>query len=233
MPQRDQVAELLGDRGYHLAYAPATRFWREGSVFSHGEFGNAIASRFPILESEAIALPDAGDGEKRCALSATLAAPARPALVHLHAPALEVPPRRGARAAGAGGLRSRAAAPAARGLSVDPGGRFQRRARVGRDPLRLGPAVARRPQRRVPRRLAHGGHGRRHHVVEPESLRARQPRARPPHRLHLHRLPDAKWHGAAARRAAWSATTSKNGIWPSDHFGVYAELRSEPLAPHA
>jgi endonuclease/exonuclease/phosphatase family metal-dependent hydrolase len=23
----------------------------------------------------------------------------------------------------------------------------------------------------------------------------------------------------------------KDGVWPSDHFGVYAELRSEPLAP--
>ncbi len=86
-PQRDQVAELLGDRGYQLAYAPATRFWREGSDFSHGEFGNAIASRFPILESEAIALPDAGDGERRCALSATLDSPLGPlsfTCTHLH-----------------------------------------------------------------------------------------------------------------------------------------------------
>ena len=85
--ERDQVAELLGNRGHHLAYAPATRFWREGSAFSHGEFGNAIASRFQILESEAIALPDAGDGEQRCALSATLASPLGPisfTCTHLH-----------------------------------------------------------------------------------------------------------------------------------------------------
>ena len=86
-PQRDQVAELLDDRGYQLAYAPATRFWRETSPFHHGDFGNAIASRFPILESEAIALPDAGDGEQRSALSATLAAPFGPlsfTCTHLH-----------------------------------------------------------------------------------------------------------------------------------------------------
>ncbi|MFI5215000.1 MAG: endonuclease/exonuclease/phosphatase family protein [Candidatus Limnocylindria bacterium] len=84
---RDQVAELLEDRGYHVVYAPATRFWREGSDFSHGEFGNAVASRFPILESEAIALPDAGDGEKRSALSATLDSPLGPisfTCTHLH-----------------------------------------------------------------------------------------------------------------------------------------------------
>ena len=73
----------------------------------------------------------------------------------------------------------------------------------------IGPAVARRPQRRVPRRLAHGRHGLRDHLVEPEPLRARQPRARPPHRLRLHRLPDAQRRGTAAATAAWSATTRR------------------------
>jgi endonuclease/exonuclease/phosphatase family metal-dependent hydrolase len=71
---RDQVAELLEGRGYHHAYAPATRFWREGSAFSDGDFGNAVASRFPIVESEAIARPDSGDGEKRSALAVTTSA---------------------------------------------------------------------------------------------------------------------------------------------------------------
>ena len=75
LPGHDQVSELLGPRRYHLAFAAASPFWRAGEEARRGEFGNAIASRFPIAGQEAIALPDAGDGETRSALSVTVQAP--------------------------------------------------------------------------------------------------------------------------------------------------------------
>jgi endonuclease/exonuclease/phosphatase family metal-dependent hydrolase len=78
VPWLDQVADLLEDRSYHLAYAPASPFWRAGREGERGELGNAVASRFPIASRESIALPDAGDGETRGALSVTVDAPPGP-----------------------------------------------------------------------------------------------------------------------------------------------------------
>ena len=59
----DQVAELLDGRGYHLDYVCASRFERKG--VGTMEFGNAIASRWPIIDRETLQLPDAGDAESR------------------------------------------------------------------------------------------------------------------------------------------------------------------------
>jgi len=75
LPGFDQVAELLGARPYHYAFGAASPFWRSGEEARRGEFGNAVASRFPIASQEAIALPDAGDGEARGAISVTVQAP--------------------------------------------------------------------------------------------------------------------------------------------------------------
>ncbi len=71
-PGRDQLAELLGDRGFHLAFAPATRFWRDPAI----GFGNAVASRFPIRDRAELRLPAADDDhERRVALSVTIETP--------------------------------------------------------------------------------------------------------------------------------------------------------------
>ncbi len=75
VPWLDQVAELLEDRPYQVAFAAASSFLRAGE---RGQLGNAVASRHPIASQEAIALPDAGDGETRCAISVTAAAPPGP-----------------------------------------------------------------------------------------------------------------------------------------------------------
>jgi endonuclease/exonuclease/phosphatase family metal-dependent hydrolase len=69
-PAIDQLGELA-PRGFATAHAPAVDFWRDPSA----RFGNAIASRWPIVEQEVTKLPDAGDGERRVALAATLEAP--------------------------------------------------------------------------------------------------------------------------------------------------------------
>jgi endonuclease/exonuclease/phosphatase family metal-dependent hydrolase len=73
-PGRDQLAELLEGRGFHTDFEKAIDFWGDGKL----AFGNAVASRWPIREREAIALPDAGDGERRVVLSVTIAAPFGP-----------------------------------------------------------------------------------------------------------------------------------------------------------
>jgi endonuclease/exonuclease/phosphatase family metal-dependent hydrolase len=78
-PGFDQVAELTDGLGYYLDYVCASRFWRaparEADRRPANEFGNAIASRWPIASRETLALPDASDGETRAALSVTLDSP--------------------------------------------------------------------------------------------------------------------------------------------------------------
>ena len=74
-PHLDQVAQLLEGCGYHLDYVAASPFWQEGREAEAGEVGNAVASRWPILERAELRLPDAGDGEKRAALRVVVDAP--------------------------------------------------------------------------------------------------------------------------------------------------------------
>ena len=71
---RDLAAELVAQRAYALEFAGASTFWRDASA----EFGNAIASRWPIAKSERLALPDGGDGETRCALRCRIDSPHGP-----------------------------------------------------------------------------------------------------------------------------------------------------------
>lgn len=80
---RDQVAALLAGSGYHLDYVRASGFWEDPAV----DFGNAVASRWPITSRETLRLPDGGDGETRAALSTTIASPRGPlcfTVTHLH-----------------------------------------------------------------------------------------------------------------------------------------------------
>lgn len=84
-PGLDQVAELLDGRGYHIDHVTASTFEREG--VGTVAFGNAIASRWPIVDRETLALPHAGDPERRSALSVTIESPHGPiglTCTHLH-----------------------------------------------------------------------------------------------------------------------------------------------------
>lgn len=79
----DQVRELVGDRAYHTDYSAAITLPDR----THLQFGNAIASRWPILDREVVRLPDRGDWEKRIALLATIDSPYGPigfTCTHLH-----------------------------------------------------------------------------------------------------------------------------------------------------
>lgn len=64
----DQLGAITDGLGYETAYAAATS--SEGI-----DFGNGIASRWPITDTETERLPDGGTDEERCAISATIAAP--------------------------------------------------------------------------------------------------------------------------------------------------------------
>ena len=57
-PGFDQVGELLAGSEYRVEYAAASG-WHRAST----SFGNAVASRWPVVDTDVLALPDAGDGE--------------------------------------------------------------------------------------------------------------------------------------------------------------------------
>jgi endonuclease/exonuclease/phosphatase family metal-dependent hydrolase len=64
----DQVPELLDGLGYEIEFACA-------SVWGDREFGNAVASRWPVTDREILPLPDLDTNEGRCALSVSIDAP--------------------------------------------------------------------------------------------------------------------------------------------------------------
>lgn len=66
----DQLADLA-PAGFHTDFACAQPFWEDGRL----EFGNAVCSRWPIVAREETRLPDNGDDEHRVALSVTIDAP--------------------------------------------------------------------------------------------------------------------------------------------------------------
>jgi endonuclease/exonuclease/phosphatase family metal-dependent hydrolase len=68
---RHQAVEILGDRGYHVDYVRA-------GPYRDIDFGNAVASRWPIRERAELKLPESGDGETRAALFAEVDAPFGP-----------------------------------------------------------------------------------------------------------------------------------------------------------
>ena len=68
-PEHDQARELADGFDYEISYAGAADYGN-GLVM-----GNAVLSRFPILESRAFPLPDEGTGEHRVLLYALLGAP--------------------------------------------------------------------------------------------------------------------------------------------------------------
>lgn len=66
----DQLADLAPE-GFHTDFAQATEFW----VDEDQSFGNAVCSRWPIVDREELPLPEHGDGETRVALSVDVDAP--------------------------------------------------------------------------------------------------------------------------------------------------------------
>jgi len=69
----DQLSEILGEgSAYYCDFERASDFWGDRDA----AFGNAVASRWPILDRNPVKLPDRGDGETRVALGVRVEAPA-------------------------------------------------------------------------------------------------------------------------------------------------------------
>jgi len=73
-PGVDPLHELLDGRGYHVVYARAGPFWADESL----DFGNAAASRWPIAEHEVLVLPQGDFADGCVALSITTESPLGP-----------------------------------------------------------------------------------------------------------------------------------------------------------
>ena len=67
----DQVREIVDDSDYQIDFGSAMTLPDR----DHLQFGNAIASRWPIVDREEIRLPDRGNWESRAALSVTVDSP--------------------------------------------------------------------------------------------------------------------------------------------------------------
>jgi endonuclease/exonuclease/phosphatase family metal-dependent hydrolase len=228
VPWLDQLAELIGGRPYHLDWAPASSFWRAGREGERGHLGNAVASRFPILSREAIALPDAGDGETRGALSVTVAAPPGPVsftCTHLHWKFHH------------GWVREQQVVALCDFV-------LRRRPKHGYPPVLVGDFNAEPDAAEIRYVTGHqslggwsvafldawrvagtGGAGTTWSNANPWARAEREP----------DRRIDYVFAGLPGRDGLGQLTACRvvcdepeQGVWPSDHFGVYAELRSEP-----
>jgi endonuclease/exonuclease/phosphatase family metal-dependent hydrolase len=232
-PGLDQLAELLESRLPHRDYVCAGRFRRGDREL---EFGNAIASRWPIVGRAAAALPDRGDGETRAVLHADVDAPfgrVSFSCTHLNWKFHHHD------------VRCRQVVEVARQVVA-------RRPRNGFPPLLVGDFNAEPDADEI--RFLTGGH-----VLEGESVyfhdafrvagagdaaksseppgctwSSRNPYARsalePNRRIDyvFAGYPTAQGLGLV-EHCRVVCDEAEDGVWPSDHFGVYAELRSEPV----
>jgi len=226
-PGLDQVGELLVGRDYHVDYVSASKFERDG--VGTLEFGNAIASRWPIADREALRLPDAGDPEKRAALSVTIDSPHGP--IGLTCTHLNWKWRHGE-------TRERQVV-ALCDLAL------RRRPRDGFPPLVVGDLNAAPESAEI--RYVSGlqslagrsvalldawttaGSGGPGHTWSNDNAYARA-------ELEPDRRIDYVFAGFPKRNGVGQfvscevvCNAPKAGIWPSDHFGVFARLRTQPL----
>ncbi len=221
-PDVDQAAELLAGRGYHLDFAAARCGWR-GEL----DFGNAVGSRWPIVAREAAALPDSGDGEQRCALSVAIAAPFGElgfTCTHLNWKFHH------------GWIRERQmVAVCDLALRLRPKSGFppilvgDMNAEPDSAEVRYATGLQSRDGRSVAfldawGRVGDGGPGSTWSSRNRYAARMHEPERRIDYVLVGH--PGRRGVGQLLSCRV-VCDEDEGGIWPSDHFGVYAELRSE------
>jgi endonuclease/exonuclease/phosphatase family metal-dependent hydrolase len=226
----DQAFEVGRDLGYEIAYAGAADYGN-GLVM-----GNAVLSRFPILESRTDRLPDMGAGEGRSLLFALLDAPwgRLPVFVTHFNWRFD---QGYVRLAQAEFVAKRIAELA----PVQPGflppvlmGDFN--AEPDSDEMRYLRGLHTRDGRSVHFADAwlYGGDGTLGATFDPSNDYARKNRE-PPRRIDyiFVRGPDAELRGEPlhARLAFHQPALAPEPLWPSDHFGVYAEIVVEPRTP--
>jgi endonuclease/exonuclease/phosphatase family metal-dependent hydrolase len=227
-PSVDQVAELLDGRDFSLDYVCASTFDRPGA--GTFEFGNAIASRWPIVDRESRRLPDAADGETRAALSVTIDSP-HGALgltcTHLH-------------------WKFRHGAVRERQIADVCDLALRRRPRAGFPPLVVGDmnAVPESAEIRYATGLqsingrsvalldawATVGDGSPGFTWSNRNAYAREA-LEPDRRIDYVFAGFPKQDGVGRLLSCRVVCDDEQaGVWPTDHFGVYAELATDPIA---
>jgi endonuclease/exonuclease/phosphatase family metal-dependent hydrolase len=225
----DQARELVEERGYDVAFARAIDFWRDPSI----GFGNAVATRWPIRDREILVLPDGGDNEKRVALSVTLDAPPGPVsftVTHLNWKLHH------------GTVRERQVIALCDLV-------LRRRPRDGFPPIVVGDFNA-EPEsaeiryvsglQSIDGRSVHfrdawrsAGSGDEGITWSNRNDYAR-PWLEPDRRIDYVFVGPPRPGGLGLIEEARVVLDEREGnVWPSDHFGVYAELRTEGLDPPA
>ena len=229
----DQVATLVEGRGYSVDYVHASPFWRQEEPSL--SFGNAIASRWPIRERHELKLPDRGDGETRAALTAIVDGPVGQisfTTTHLNWKLHQSDTR-----------CEQVDALAAHVLAHRP--------KAGFPPVVVGDFNAEPDSDEI--RFMRGAHaigGR--SVYFNDAFRVAGDSAQGRGHTWCNRNPNARTAFEPDKRIDYVFTgyplangvgvlehsrvvcdDEKDGVWPTDHFGVYAELRSEPVEAEA
>jgi endonuclease/exonuclease/phosphatase family metal-dependent hydrolase len=224
-PGHDQAAELVDGLHRHVAFAPASGFWRDPRL----AFGNAVVSRWPILRRSTLRLPDSDDGETRSAICVTVDAPLGPVAftcTHLNWKFHH------------GRTRERQVVALCEFVLAE-------RPRGGFPPLLVGDFNAEPDAAEI------------RYVAGLQSLEGRSVHFRDAWRVAGSGGPGFTWSNANAWARPWLEPDRRidyvftgypkvggvglvescrvvcddeaGGVWPSDHFGVYAELRTEPV----
>jgi endonuclease/exonuclease/phosphatase family metal-dependent hydrolase len=227
-PAHDQAAEIAEGLGYEIAYAPAADYGN-GLVM-----GNAVLTRFPLLEMRAERLPDAGTEEPRALVHALVGTPRGrlPVFVtHLNwrldhgfarlAQVLHV------------AARVEELAPTTAGF-LPPILMGDFNAAPDADEIRFltGLSVQNGRSCHFADAWVYGGDGSAGATYDPRNDYARKNRE-PPRRIDyiFVRGPDAELRGEPLRTKIVFNTpqpTEGGARWPSDHYGVFTEIAVEP-----
>jgi endonuclease/exonuclease/phosphatase family metal-dependent hydrolase len=221
----DQTAELLENLGYQLDFVSARDFWSDPQL----EFGNAAASRWPVTKRETLRLPESEDQEVRAALALTVAAPAgaiRFTVTHLNWRLDH------------GYVRERqVVALCAFVLERLPEGGFPPilvgdfNAEPDSSEIRYVTGLQSLEGRSVHfrdawREAGDGGDGVTWSNRNPYAV----PWLEPDRRIDYVFVGRPRADGVGSVESCRVVCDDEqDGVWPSDHFGVYAELRTDPL----
>lgn len=225
----DQVSELVADRGYHLDFVAGSHFWREDSRFGKADFGNAVASRWPIGRRETLELPGTESGETRAAISVSVEAPFGTVgftCSHLH-------------------WKFRDGAVRERQVAALCDFALEHRPETGFPPILVGDFNA-EPESSEIRYVSGLQSFEGHSIAMLDAWRMagdggpgftwsnRNPYAAAV--LEPDRRIDYIFTGWPSRNGVGQLQScrvvcdeEKEGVWPTDHFGVYAELRTSPI----
>jgi endonuclease/exonuclease/phosphatase family metal-dependent hydrolase len=227
-PEHDQAAEIAHGLDYAIGYAGASDYGN-GLIM-----GNAVLSRFPLHETRSLRLPDAGTGEGRSLLYALVGAPwgRLPVFVtHLNW-RLDHGSVRSKQVAFVAERIAELAPPEAGFLPPILMGDFN--AAPDADEIRYLTGLHALDGKSVyfADAWVYGGDGSAGATYDPRNDYARKNRE-PARRIDyvFTRGPDAELRGEpqSARLAFNEPVAAADGtLWPSDHFGVYAEIMMAP-----